>query len=218
MADHDKAAGSTPHDAPAEEGIATGRTDKADYAARLERLELAGWKRLLDVQRPYRWNIRRLNLGRTLDVGCGIGRNLLHLGGNGVGVDHNETSVQLCRERGLTAYTIDEFFASTESAPGSFDSMLVAHVVEHMPEPDAVQVVKSYLECVKPGGNVVFITPQERGYASDATHVRFVGFPEQRALADTLGLTVRRQYSFPLPRFAGKLFTYNEFVAVTTRS
>src|SRR4051794_18594837 len=130
MADHDKAAGSTPHDAPAEEGIATGRTDKADYAARLERLELAGWKRLLDVQRPYRWNIRRLNLGRTLDVGCGIGRNLLHLGGNGVGVDHNETSVQLCRERGLTAYTIDEFFASTESAPGSFDSMLVAHVVE----------------------------------------------------------------------------------------
>lgn len=218
MSDQDKTTQSAEAATTDADGIAAGRTDKADYAARLERLESVWWKRLLDVQRPYRWNIRRLNLGRTLDVGCGIGRNLGHLGGNGVGVDHNATSVELCRERGLTAYTIDEFFASSESAPGSFDSMLVAHVVEHMEEGAAVEVVKSYLDCVKPGGKVVFITPQERGYASDATHVRFVGFPEQRQLAATLGLTVERQFSFPLPRFAGKLFTYNEFDAVTTRS
>lgn len=201
-----------------EDGIAAGRTDQADYAARLERLESVWWKRLLDVQRPYRWNIRRLDLGRTLDVGCGIGRNLTHLGGNGVGVDHNATSIELCRARGLTAYTVDEFFASPDAAPGSFDSMLVAHVVEHMEEADAVDVVKSYLDCVKPGGKIVFITPQERGYASDATHVRFVGFEEQRHLADLLGLTVAKQFSFPLPRSFGKLFTYNEFDAVTTRS
>lgn len=201
-----------------QDGIAAGRTDKADYAERLERLESVWWKRLLDVQRPYRWNIRRLNLGRTLDVGCGIGRNLSHLGGNGVGVDHNATSVELCRQRGLTAYTTDEFFASKESAAGSFDSMLVAHVVEHMDQDAAVEVVKSYLDCVKPTGQIVFITPQERGYASDATHVRFVGFEEQRQLAELLGLTVRRQFSFPLPRAFGKLFTYNEFDAVTTRS
>ena len=29
----------------------------------------AGWKRLLNVQAPYRWNVRRLDLGFTLDVG-----------------------------------------------------------------------------------------------------------------------------------------------------
>jgi hypothetical protein len=29
---------------------------------------------------------------------------------------------------------------------------------------------------------------------------------------------VRKQFSFPLPRAFGKLFTYNEFDAVTTRS
>ena len=58
-------------------------TDVPAYADRLQTLEQARWKQLLDVQAPYRWNIRRLGLGRTLDVGCGLGRNLAHLGGAG---------------------------------------------------------------------------------------------------------------------------------------
>jgi hypothetical protein len=73
-------------------------------------------------------------------------------------------------------------------------------------------VVGSYLPSLRPGAVVVVITPQERGYASDATHVRFCGFAEVAELYATLGLTVRTQASFPFPRWAGKLFTYNEFV------
>ena len=172
---------------------------------------------MLDVQAPYRWNIRRLQLGRTLDVGCGIGRNLAHLGGNGVGVDHNPTSIAACRAQGLEAYTIDEFLASDVARPGAFDAMLAAHLLEHMDEPDARAVIESYLPYVRPGGQVVFITPQERGFASDATHVRFVGFPEAADMARALGLYVRRQYSFPFPRFAGRAFTYNEFVTVASK-
>jgi SAM-dependent methyltransferase len=189
-----------------------------DYADRLWRLESVRWKRVLHVQAPYRWNIRRLRLGRTLDVGCGIGRNLTHLGGNGVGVDHNVTSVQIARSRGLNAYTIEEFLASEHATRGAFDSMLIAHVVEHMSEPSAHRVVSMYLDYVRPGGQVVFITPQEKGYASDATHVRWVGFNELDQLADQLGLCVVKRYSFPLPRLAGKVFLYNEFVEVTRRS
>jgi 2-polyprenyl-3-methyl-5-hydroxy-6-metoxy-1,4-benzoquinol methylase len=189
-------------------------TDGAEYTERLQRLGGAGWKRVLDVQAPYRWNIRRLQLGRTLDVGCGIGRNLAHLGGNGVGVDHNPTSIAACRAQGLEAYTIDEFLASDVARPGAFDAMLAAHLLEHMDEPDARAVIESYLPYVRPGGQVVFITPQERGFASDATHVRFVGFAEAAAMARALGLSVRRQYSFPFPRFVGRAFTYNEFVTV----
>lgn len=193
-------------------------TEGVEYTRRLQTRTGAGWKRLLNVQAPYRWNIRRLKLGHTLDIGCGIGRNLTHLDGNGVGVDHNATSVTACREAGLTAYTVDEFFASADARPGRFDSALAAHLVEHLSEDDARQIVGSYLPFVRPGGKVVFITPQERGYASDATHVRFCGFAEVRALAEALGLTVEKQYSFPFPRFAGKLFTYNEFVTVARTS
>jgi 2-polyprenyl-3-methyl-5-hydroxy-6-metoxy-1,4-benzoquinol methylase len=196
----------TPQDKPGTEGV--------DYTDRLQRLSGARWKQLLDVQAPYRWNIRRLNLGRTLDVGCGIGRNLAHLGGNGVGVDHNPSSIETCRRLGLTAYTSEEFFRDGHAAPGAFDAMLAAHLLEHMPAEQAREVVKSYLPCVRPGGRAVFITPQERGYASDATHVRWVGFEQARQLCEELGLTVEKQYSFPFPRPAGRVFTYNEFVTV----
>jgi SAM-dependent methyltransferase len=192
-------------------------TDGADYTERLRRLGGARWKQALNTQAPYRWNIRRLNLGRTLDVGCGIGRNLTHIGGNGVGVDHNPTSVEFCRAQGLEAYTIEDFLASKHAGPDAFDALLAAHLLEHMPEPDARGIVASYLPYVRSGGRVVFITPQERGYASDATHMRFVGFPEGAAMASALGLNVVRQYSFPFPRAAGKLFTYNEFVTVAQK-
>jgi SAM-dependent methyltransferase len=188
-------------------------TRDPSYADRLVTLGGARWKRVLDVQRPYRWNLRRLQLGRTLDVGCGIGRNLLNLGPDSVGVDHNEASVAIARGRGLRACTSEEFFGegAGSAREGSFDSALVAHVVEHMDEASASEVIASYLPFIRPGGKVLFICPQERGYASDSTHVRFVDIAGLRVLASSLGLKVERCYSFPLPRAFGRLFTYNEF-------
>lgn len=193
-------------------------TAGAEYTDRLQRLSGARWKQLLNVQAPYRWNIRRLNLGRTLDVGCGLGRNLAHLGGNGVGVDHNAESIAYARKIGLEAYTVEDFFASEYARPGAFDSLLVAHVVEHMPEDDAATILESYLPFVRDGGQVCFITPQEAGYATDETHVRFVDFEGLAALSNRLGLTVQKQFSFPLPRALGKAFRYNEFVQVSRLS
>ena len=179
-------------------------TEAPAYAARLQSLEQARWKQLLDVQVPYRWNIRRL----------GLGRNLAHLGGEGVGVDHNPTSVAKARERGLQAYTADEFLAGPLAHPGSFDSLLAAHLVEHMTEADAVDLLQTYLPLVRPTGKVVLITPQEKGYTTDATHVRFCGYEEVATLCEKVGLRVVRQYSFPFPRPAGKVFPYNEFVTL----
>ncbi|MFF0717990.1 class I SAM-dependent methyltransferase [Micromonospora sp. NPDC003816] len=189
-------------------------TEGEDYTHRLQQLSGARWKRLLDVQAPYRWNLRRLGLGRTLDVGSGLGRNLVNLGAGAVGVDHNPTSVAHTRSLGLEAYTTDEFFGSAHARPDAFDSMLAAHLLEHMPAEQAREVVASYLPFVRSGGRAVFITPQERGYDSDASHVRFVGFAEAAEACRELGLTVLRQYSFPFPRIAGRAFTYNEFVTV----
>lgn len=193
-------------------------TDAADYTRRLATLEAASWKQRLDVQAPYRWNIRQLALGRTLDVGCGLGRNLAHLDGNGVGVDHNAASVAVARDRGLDAYTPDGFARSAHARPGAFDTLLLAHVVEHLPEDDALGLLRSYTPYVRTGGKVVLITPQEKGYATDATHVRFCGFDEVAALCTAVGLRVDRQYSFPFPRPLGRVFPYNEFVTVARAS
>jgi 2-polyprenyl-3-methyl-5-hydroxy-6-metoxy-1,4-benzoquinol methylase len=186
-------------------------TKRAEYADRLVRKETAAWKRLLNVQAPYQWNLRRQGLGKTLDVGCGIGRNLASLPPGSVGVDHNAKSVDVARERGFTAFTSQEFLSSHHAVPGSFDSMLLAHVIEHMTADLGEQLVREYLPFVRGGGKVFFVCPQERGYRSDATHERFTTNDDLAELARTVGLVPQRAASFPFPRLAGKLFTYNEF-------
>ncbi|QEO13532.1 class I SAM-dependent methyltransferase [Agromyces intestinalis] len=193
-------------------------TASPDYAERLRSIETTGWRRFVDVQAPYRWNIRRLGLGYTLDIGCGLGRNLAHLAGNGVGVDHNPTSIAIARDRGLEAYTVAEFATSPHAVPESFDSLLFAHVMEHMDRASDDVLVATYLPYLRPGGTVCFITPQERGYRSDATHVQFVDFAGLEEIAEASGLTVERRFSFPLPRAAGRAFTYNEFVVVARKA
>src|ERR1051326_466861 len=104
------------------------RTQDARYTQRLLEQGSRRWKRILDVQAPYRWNLRRLHLGSTLDIGCGIGRTLLHLGRGAVGLDHNPHSVAVAVSRGLTAFTPEEFQRSPFCRDGAFDSLLVAHV------------------------------------------------------------------------------------------
>jgi SAM-dependent methyltransferase len=191
-------------------------TAHSDYAERLARLEGARWRQVLDVQRPYRWNLRRLGLGRTLDVGCGLGRNLLALD-DGVGVDHNVDSVATARARGLRAWTTQEWPTCPDAVPSSFDSMLVAHVLEHLDETAADAVLASYLPFLKPDATLVLICPQEKGYTTDHTHVRFVDEQGLRATARRMGFSPVRQFSFPLPRAAGKVFPYNEFLLVAQR-
>ncbi|HEX3792763.1 MAG TPA: class I SAM-dependent methyltransferase [Pseudonocardiaceae bacterium] len=192
-------------------------TDGADYTDRLVRLEQPAWKRLLDVQAPYRWNVRRLFGDReVLDVGCGLGRNLAHLTPHGVGVDHNAHSVEVCRQRGLTAFTTEEFAGTEYAKPDRFGGLLAAHLIEHLPRPTAIEVLAGYLGYLTRGATVVFICPQERGYATDSTHVAFTDFDGLAEIATQLGLTERRRISFPLPRPAGTVFPYNEFILVAS--
>ncbi len=187
-----------------------------DYTQRLTSLESARWKQLLNVQAPYRWNLRRLNLGRTLDVGCGIGRVLSFLD-DAVGVDHNVKSVETARQRGLRAYTTEEWPTCVAAVPASFDTLVLSHVLEHLSAHDADQVITEYLPYLKPSARLVMVCPQERGYASDATHMRFVDFVELEATARRHGFTPTLSRSFPLPRKAGRAFTYNEFVVTAAR-
>jgi len=191
-------------------------TDTPDYAERLRSKQTLWWKRLLHVQAPYHWNLRRQDLGRTLDVGCGIGRNLGVLPAGSVGVDHNADSVALARSMGYEAHTVADFLDSELAVPGAFDGLLVAHVIEHMDREQALALLRDYLPFVRPGGRVFLVCPQERGYASDPTHVWFARDVELAELVSTLGLELERSISFPFPRKAGKLFIYNEF-CVTAR-
>jgi len=192
-------------------------TSGEDYARRLQAKQQVWWKQALNVQAPYQWNLRRQRLGRTLDVGCGIGRNLETLDPGSVGVDHNAHAVAVARERGVTALTVAEWDSSGLRAAEAFDGMLLAHVIEHLTGAEAVSLLRDYLPYVRPGGKVFFVCPQERGYASDPTHVRFTTGEDLAELAREVGLQPQPWFSFPFPRWTGKVFVYNEFCLLAAK-
>ena len=193
-------------------------TSGEEYARRLQATQGVWWKKALNVQAPYQWNLRRQHLGRALDVGCGIGRNLETLDPGSVGVDHNAHAVAVARERGVTALTVTEWEASELRKPESFDGMLLAHVIEHLSREEAVALLRDYLPYMRPGGKVFFVCPQERGYASDPTHVRLTTGDDLADLAREVGLQPQPWFSFPFPRWAGKAFIYNEFCLLALKA
>jgi len=191
-------------------------TRTADYTDRLTSLSTKRWKRL--VPNPYRSWLRSKQPGFTLDIGCGTGRSLAMIHGNGVGVDHNFHSVKACRHQGFAAFTPDEFKMSEYAVPDHFDSLLCSHVLEHLDVVAADGLLATYIPYVRRGGRVMIVTPQERGYASDPSHVRFVDDGALEQLSLNLGLTDVRTTSFPLPRAMGRAFIYNEFTLIGTVS
>ena len=78
--------------------------------------------------------VRRLR-GRMLDVGCGIG-DMLAFRPDSVGVDINQRTVEYCRQRGLTAHRMDVDRLPFDD--GTFDSVLLDNVLEHIAEPAAL--------------------------------------------------------------------------------
>jgi SAM-dependent methyltransferase len=198
--------------------IAPGKpTDQKNYTDGLLQRQSAWWKQLFNVQYPYKRNIQSLKPGFVLDIGCGIGRNLLHLDGNGIGVDHNPTSIGISKSRGLEAYTVDDFLKSHYNNPEMFDSILLAHVAEHMTGDDFVAILKQYISLLKNDGKIIIITPQEKGFKSDDTHVQFMDFKTINSLLTTVGFKTTRQYSFPFFKAAGLFFKYNEFITIAVR-
>ncbi len=189
-------------------------TSQQTYTTRLQTLQGKKWKEKLDVQRPYRWNIRRLKLGKTLDIGCGIGRNLENLNKKSVGLDHNLHSVEVSKSKGLIAFTPNQFKSSKYNKKGSFDSILMAHVIEHLNPAEAKKIISQYLPYLKKSGCIVIICPQEKGFSSDETHVTYFDSIKISKLLEQLGLTITKTYSFPFVKHIGKVFTYNETIVI----
>jgi len=185
------------------------------YAQRLQRISSKSWKRY--VPNPYRWLIRRLAVGNVLDIGCGVGRCLGFLEGRAVGVDPNPDAVAMCVAQGYRATTPDEFWAG-DTCASRFDTVLCAHVVEHLTHADAVAMLAPYVQLLRRGGTLVLVVPQERGHHSDPTHVRLVSADDLHELCRDLGVLPIRTRSFPLPSWMGRWFIYSETIVVASTS
>jgi len=101
---------------------------------------------------------------RTLDVGCGAGALSAELKARGAaytaGVEMDPTAAATARER------LDELVEASVTEgdlpwePGSFDWLIFADVLEHLPDPD--RVLQRCLALLAPGGRVVVSVPNMR--------------------------------------------------------
>jgi SAM-dependent methyltransferase len=120
----------------------------------------------------------------VLDVGCSYGHCLAHFGPGSVGVDSNPEHVAFCNALGLDARVMDAHEPDTLE-PGSFDTLWVCDVLEHLDGPRAV--LRSLRPLLKPGGRLIVFTtvaPESRllravlrradsGFEAHAHHYQF---------------------------------------------
>lgn len=106
--------------------------------------------------------VERTHGGLVLDIGCGRGEWLRILGKHGFearGVDLNETMVLECRAAGLNVQEADAMAHLSGLADASVAAVTGMHIIEHIPFSSVVQLFDQVLRVLKPGGVVVFETP-----------------------------------------------------------
>ena len=188
-------------------------TNNYQYAERLISLQTAWWKDLFFFLNPYLINVRLVTKGKVLEVGSGIGRNLRVLRRGSLGVDHNIFAVEFAKSKGLSSLSVIDFFVESKKVDRVFDTLLLSHVLEHVDSATQKKIFYQYMPHLKSDAKIVLICPQEAGFNSDPTHIRWVDENILEKILESLGCEKIKINSFPLPRWAGKRFTYNQTVA-----
>jgi len=191
--------------------------DNEDYALRLQLISKKRYKRLLGPINPYRRNLRNLVRGNCLEVGCGIGRNLSYLdNSDNVGIDLNPYALDVAKSLGHTVMLNSEFRSHNQYL-SVFDNLLFSHVLEHMDQAAATDLIKDYLPYLNKDGKLIIICPQKRGFDSDESHVEFMDFEKLNTIINNCRMKIVASSSHPLPLVFSKVFIYNEFVVTACK-
>ena len=107
--------------------------------------------------------LHRTSASTLLEVGCGSGAFLRHLGAasaiRAVGLDTDDAAVVAARQSGAEVLqgTIEEFLQQRPSARASFDAVVSFHCLEHVSDP--VSFLRSMATAVRPNGVIYVSTP-----------------------------------------------------------
>jgi 2-polyprenyl-3-methyl-5-hydroxy-6-metoxy-1,4-benzoquinol methylase len=117
------------------------------------------FRRWLDIARILEEIVEQNGSVKILDVGCGSGFFMLMFGGGLTGLDNAE-NVEVCKKRGLQAYSIDlekDYFPFENQ---SFDVAVCLEVLEHLENPK--NVISEIFRVLTPNGYLLVSTPNNR--------------------------------------------------------
>jgi len=157
-------------------------------------------KERLRVYLPW---IERGGIGRDdrllLDVGCGRGEWLELLqeqGVRAVGVDSNRALARQCRELNLEVVEADLISHLRGLPDASLGAITGFHIIEHLPIEALVKFLDETVRVLKPGGLVIFETPNPQNvlvgtcnFYFDPTHRNPLPSPIARFLVESRGFT-----------------------------
>lgn len=101
-------------------------------------------------------------LPRVVDLGCGRGEFLAELRDRGaevLGVDLDATALAACREKNIAVERADIFEYLAGQPDDSWDGVMCAHVIEHLPPLRLQELADLCHRKLRPGGVVAFETP-----------------------------------------------------------
>jgi SAM-dependent methyltransferase len=105
---------------------------------------------------------------RVLDFGCGFGQMLHALKEAGIttaeGIDIEPAAIRFCRERGFVCTDAAESPEFYRECAGSFDFVLMSHVLEHFPKEQVIPQLEKLKGLLKPGGALIVMVPNAQSH------------------------------------------------------
>ncbi|MCK4730454.1 MAG: class I SAM-dependent methyltransferase [Candidatus Aenigmarchaeota archaeon] len=123
----------------------------------------------------YEWDkialIYMKNCEKILDLGCGIGRFIEQSPERIVGVDYNESSIEICKRKGFNVKKANA--TKLPFGDSSFDGVHCSHVIEHLYPKEAHLLLTEMNRVLKKKGILCIRTPLlYGGFYKDFTHIK----------------------------------------------
>jgi len=195
------------------------KTEADAYADYLEEKYLPG--RDLYLNRLFYPRIyRELTDGPVLDLGFGAGAFLRFLKSRGrqtSAIDSNQRFVDQARSSGFEV-SLDDI-TQLNSVKTPVKNAVTDNVLEHLTLPQIESFFAVLATKLDPGGRLIAIVPDAKGYEKDPTHQTFV----TQALLDPVcranGLRISKYFCFPFnSRRVGKFFYLNMQILVIEKT
>jgi SAM-dependent methyltransferase len=102
-------------------------------------------------------------VGPVLDVGCGDGHAMVALRELGCadvrGVEIDPGQAEACRKRGLAVDLAADTVAYLLERPGRYGMVVLLDVLEHVPTPVQIPMMRAIFAALRPGGRVIVRVP-----------------------------------------------------------